>query len=286
MNFYWTALSSLHSGLGAWHLTSTARDWCHQNNYWEFVEFFNKYAGQTRSPAATGAFCALREGLNAADTRKFPEATYGRAEMKNKDRYIAICNAHATRGAKMDSVEAVLNGQGNQRNTQRGLNDSGWEILDGNYERFLHQIDPDVTSIGWWRVGGAVTPSTPVYARFARGFDHANGKDAMSFDIKDSFFNGKPLNGEYPVTVRVVYYDKGTGKWAMQYDAVGDPRKTAYVVAKTDTGTWKERTVTLNDAHFGNRGLHGADLMLVNMDAEDDIFHMVELTKGDGQPAR
>ena len=104
----------------------------------------------------------------------------------------------------------------------------------------------------------------PVHARFARGFDYANGKDAMYFDIKDSFFNGKPLDGEYPVTVRVVYFDIGSGKWAMQYAAVGEPNKTAYVVTRTNTGTWKERTVTLHDARFGNRGPHGADLMLVN----------------------
>ncbi len=284
MNFYWTALSALHNGLGTWHLTSTAREWCRENKDWEFIEFFNKYAGQNRSPDANGAFCALREGLNAADTVKFPEGTYGKADIKNRARYIAICKAYAARGATMDSVEAVLNGQGNQRNTQKGLNDAGWEVLDGNYERFLHQIDAEETSIGWWRVGGPVTPATPVYARFARGFEHASGKDAMYFDIKDSFFHGTPLDGRSPVTVRVVYYDKGTGQWALQYDAVGDPSKTAYVVTKTDTGSWKEKTVTLNDAYFGNRGPHGADLTLVNTDADDDIFHIVELTKGNGRP--
>ena len=279
MSFYWTALSSLHSGLGAWHLTSTARDWCHEHRSWEFVEFFNKYAGQTRSPTATGAFCALREGLDSADTRKFPESIYGEATQKNKKRYVDICAAYAARGARMDSPEAVLNGQGNQRKTQRGLNDAGWEVLPGNYERFLHQIDPDETSIGWWRVGGEVTPATPVYSRFARGFDHASGKDAIYFDIKDSFFSGKPLNGDYPVTVRIVYYDQGAGQWALQYDAVADPKQTAFSVTKTNSGTWKEKTITLADASFGNRGPRGADLMLVNTDAEDDIFHLIELTR-------
>ena len=279
MNFYWTALSSLHGGLGAWHLTSTARDWCREHNSWEFVGFFNRHAGQTRSASATGAFCALREGLDSADTKKFPEAIYGEATQKNRKRYVAICAAHAAKGARMDSPDAVLNGQGNQRNTQSGLNDSGWEIERGNYERFLHQIAPDETSTGWWRVGGAVTESTPKYARFARGFDHAGGKDAMYFDVQDSFFQGHPLDGAYPVTIRIVYYDKGSGQWALRYDATGDPQKTACVVTKTDSGTWKEKIVVLDDAHFGNRGPRGADLMLVNTDAEDDIFHMIELTR-------
>jgi hypothetical protein len=179
----------------------------------------------------------------------------------------------------MDNVDGVLAGQMNQRFQQRGFNDAGWQIFRGNYERFLHQIDPDETSAGWWRVGGEVTASTPIYSRFARGFDHSHGKDALYFDIKDGFFSGKPLGGRYPVTVRVVYYDKGSGRWALEYDAVGDPKKTAYVVTKTDSGTWKDRTVTLSDAYFGNRGPRGADLALVNTDAEDDVFHMIEATR-------
>ncbi len=279
MNFYWTALSALHNGLGTWHLTSTAREWCHENSAWDFVEFFNKYAGQNQSANATGAFCALREGLNAADTKKFPEEKFGKADIKNRDRYIAICRAYASRSARMDSVDGVLAAQTTQRNTQKGLNDSGWQILDGNYERYLHQLDAEETSVGWWRVGGEVTASTPIYARFARGFEHASGRDAMYFDVKDTFFGGKPLAAASPVTVRVVYYDKGNGRWALQYDAVDEPRKTAFEITKTDTGTWKEKTVILTDAYFGNRGPHAADLMLVNTDAEDDIFHMLEITR-------
>lgn len=283
MGFYWTALSALHSGLSVWNLTGTARDWCRENNSWEAARFFDKYARQTHSSTATGAFCALREGLDASDTEKFPESKFGAASRNNRERYLAICKARAQRGAKMDDPDGVLAGQMNQRFQQKGLNDAGWQIFRGNYERFLRQIDPDETSAGWWRVGGGVTPSTPVYSRFARGFDHAHGKDALYFDIKDSFFSGKPLGGAYPVTVRVVYYDKGSGRWALEYDAVGNPKKTAYIVTKTDTGTWKELTVILSDAHFGNRGPRGADLTLVNVDAEDDVFHMIELTRVRGK---
>ncbi len=140
---------------------------------------FNKYAPQTDSRAATGAFCALREGLDASDTRKFPESPFGAALRKNRDRYIAICKAYAARGARMDDPGGVLAGQMNQRWAQEGFNDAGWRIFPGNYERFLRQIDPDKTSAGWWRVGGAITPSTPAYSRFARGFDHARGKEVM-----------------------------------------------------------------------------------------------------------
>jgi hypothetical protein len=279
MSFYWTALSALHSGLNIWELTGSARDWCREHDYWDFARFFNKYAGQTRSPVASGAFCALHQGLDAADTKQFPEAEFGEASHDNPQRYLAICAAFAAHGAKMDSVEGVLRNQTNQRNTQQGLNDAGWKIFPGNYERFLRQIDPDQTSVGWWRVGGEVTESTPVYARFARGFDHAHDKDAMYFDIEDGFFSGKPLAAEYPVRVRIVYYDRGSGRWSLKYDAVTDRQKLACEVTKTDSGTWKEEIVTLRDANFGNRGPRGADLMLVNSDAEDDIFHMIEVSR-------
>jgi hypothetical protein len=284
LGFYWTALSALHSGLSVWNLTGTARDWCRENNSWEAARFFDKYAGQTHSATATGAFCALREGLDAADTDKFPEARFGAAQRNNRERYIAICQAYASRGAKMDDPDHVLAGQMVQRFDQKGFNDAGWQIFRGNYERFLHQIDPDRTSAGWWRVGGALTSSTPIYARFARGFDHSAGKDAMYFDVQDSFFSGKPLGAEYPVSVRVVYYDGGKGAWALQYDAAGNPRKTACTVAQTGSGTWKEQTVTLQDAWFGNRGPRGADLVLVNTGAEATLFHMIELTRAPRQP--
>ena len=51
---------------------------------------------------------------------------------------------------------------------------------------------------------------------------------------------------------------------------------------KTGTGTWKEISVTLSDAHFGNRCPRGTDLMLVSLDQEDDAFHMVQVTRKTG----
>ena len=43
----------------------------------------------------------------------------------------------------------------------------------------------------------------------------------MYFDIADRFFGGKPLDSAYPVIVRVVYFDSGSGSWALTYDANG-----------------------------------------------------------------
>jgi hypothetical protein len=101
----------------------------------------------------------------------------------------------------------------------------------------------------------------------------------MAFRLTDSFFSGGRLAGAYSVSVRVMYFDEGRGKWALYYDALGDPNKRAYDVVKTDTKQWKEKLVTLADANFGKSGPLGSDLSLVNLDADDDIFHMVEITR-------
>jgi len=278
MSFYWTALSALHAGLSRWTITGSARQWCAENHFWEHGRVFNEYARQIFSDRATRAMCVLRDGLDSKDTERFPEAQYGEAIIGNKQRYINICKAFASKGARMDSPAAVTKGQMYQRKTQRGLNDAGWGIFPGNYERFLHQVNANETSVGWWRVGG-ITESSPIYNRFARGFDNASGKNTMYFDIKDSFFSNMPLNGACPVALSVIYYDQGIGKWALKYDAIGNPEKTSLIVTKTGSGIWKEVVVTLNDAYFGNRCPHQSDIMLVSVDSEDDIFHMIELER-------
>ena len=122
-----------------------------------------------------------------------------------------------------------------------------------------------------------------MYGRFARRFDRASGRDAMFFNLDDAFFGGnEPLNGRHELEVRVVYFDAGRGKWALKYDAVSNPEKTALEVTNTGTNRWKEIRVTLKDAAFNNRAGRGGDLPLVNLDAEDDTYHLVEVTRRTG----
>jgi hypothetical protein len=104
----------------------------------------------------------------------------------------------------------------------------------------------------------------------------------MYFRIDDDFFFNQALDGAYPVKIRVVYLDKGTGSWALKYDAVGNPQKVAYTVTKGNTGVWKEKTVVIDDGYFGHRCPHDTDIVLANTDSEDDAFHMVEVTREQG----
>ncbi len=237
--------------------------------------FFNTWAAELDPPTARGGFSIFHEGLAAEDTKKFPVAAYGVAKQSNTARYAAICAAYASQGAKMDHLAAAALGQVAQRKEQAGFNDAGWEIWPGNYERFLTQIDPDATSKGLWRVNGDLTTNSHPYDRFARSFDSASGKNVMAFDIHDLLL---PSVGQR-VRLSVDYLDRGTGQFELRYDAVGNSQKMAFVVTKTNSNTWKSSSVVVTDWLFGNRGPNGADLLLVNVDSEDDIFHKLELTK-------
>jgi subtilisin-like proprotein convertase family protein len=136
-------------------------------------------------------------------------------------------------------------------------------------------MNPDTTSKGLWRVNGTLTTGSHPYDRFARGFDSATGRDTMVFDINDNLI---PSAGQR-VRLSVDYLDRGTGQFAMRYDAVGNNQKTAFTVTKTNTNTWKTASVVVTDWAFGNSGPSGADLTLVNLDSDDDIFHKLEVIK-------
>jgi len=42
----------------------------------------------------------------------------------------------------MDDLDSAAMGQVYQRDYQTGYNDAGWNIAEGNIERFMTQIDP------------------------------------------------------------------------------------------------------------------------------------------------
>lgn len=270
-NMYWTQLWGLHNGQDIHNQVSADLQ---RPEFYPAFEFYSRYAGYKDPRDSHGAWCALREGLDYTDTVRFPEGKFGALGGRagdNQQRYAAIVKAMSPFGAAQSSVPA------SRRTNWKGMDDVGFDIFRGNYELYLRQINPNETSQGLWRVG----PKDQFYGRFARRFDHVSGKDAMFFDLDDAFAGG-PLNGRYPVEVRVVYFDEGRGKWALKYDAVGNVQKTAITVEKTGTGRWKEMRVTLPDAFFGNRGERGSDVALVNLDTENDTFHLIEITRSTG----
>ena len=276
LGMYWCAVEQLNAGMTIWDWSGSVMEGAAANDIVSSAGFFNTWAAELDPPTARGGFCIFHEGLASDDIVKFSEATYGSPATKaNTARYTAICAAYASQGAKMDDLNAATLGQVAQRRAQIGFNDSGWGIWPGNYERFITQMNPDSTSKGLWRVNGTLTSNSHPYDRFARGFDSASGRNTMYFDINDKLL---PSAGQR-VRISVDYLDRGTGQFALQYDAAGNNQKTAFTVAKTNTNTWKTASAIVTDWAFRNQGPSGSDLTLVNLDSDDDIFHKLEVTK-------
>jgi hypothetical protein len=244
-------------------------------NYDSTFAFFNKYAGQKIPGLATNAMCALKDALDASDSTRFPSGTYG-AVTQNAARFTNIYNAYSSYGAKLEDMPTAL-GNDMVCLTAKGTNDVGWHLLPGNYERFLHQINANATSAGYWNVNSA--DSNSMYGRFARGFDIANNKTGLYFDVEDNFLRNAPLNGAYPTTIEVTYLDSGYGSWQLFYDAVGNNNKASIIVTCTNTKKWMKAQVTLADANFGNGSVNNSDFYIKNTGTENVIFSVVELSR-------
>lgn len=297
LGFYWGAIGGLNQGLSLWDITSSALKRAAETELEtgrpkpsinDTFRFFNKYAGQIDPAISTRGFIALHEGLDSSDIVKFPIKDYGDfpAGRASQERYEAICAdpVYSARGAKMDDPFNATRGQVDQRRNQTGYNDCGWEIVAGNYSRFITQINPDTTSIGVFRVGGVIDASSSPYSRFARSFETSSGKDIMYFDCADALF-AEPAE---EVTLTVTYYDPlvpptddpaAYSTWSLQYDAGGKDLATALSITNVGDGTWKTASVTLTDAVMQNQGPFKSDFALVNTDGLDDIFHMVEVDR-------
>jgi hypothetical protein len=83
------------------------------------------------------------------------------------------------------------------------------------------------------------------------------------------------------MTVTVVWYDAKAGStWKLDYDAGKSSMKTALTVTGKGDKQWHHTTVTVADAVLRQGGAKGSDFALVNTDAADDIFSLIEVHRG------
>lgn len=265
---YWSAIFATHCSLDMWNLPQDA---CQGNTYAPAINFFNTYAGCHNASLSPTAFCALRKGLDAADTVAYPESIYGKAKKSNVERYLRISKAYNHHGAIQGDPEKAISG--GMKNRQRdNYNDVGWKILPGNYYRYLAQIDADRTSAGWWHVG----PEKSIYGRFARGFDFEAGKTEMLFQLDSRFFPDNKV--PHQVAVKVTYLDQGQGQWALCYNN-GSFKTEARRVRCQNSDDWKTIIIHLDDAYF-NRGLERrSDMTIKHINGDDTLFHTIEIER-------
>jgi hypothetical protein len=258
-------------------------DWPNQDNsgitdplFDQAFNFFNKYAGQKNPVKSTNALCVLKDALDASDEVRFPAATYGTVFRTNTQRYQNIVNKFSAFGAKLEDVNTATGTEMDELSAT-GTNDVGWRLLPGNYDRYLHQLTPNATSVGYWNVQSLDTNS--MYGKFARGFDIANNKKALYFDVDSAFLSNAPLDGKYPVTIDVTYLDNGGGSWQLYYDSKSGANTPSIQVTCGITNTWKKASVTLTDAYFSNRGINGSDFYIKSTNSGNVIFAIVELAR-------
>jgi hypothetical protein len=257
-------------GLDLWEVDYSA---VKTGKYDEGFAFANRYSYFKRPQTSPYAFIAMRDVLDSADTVRFPEGTYGKAVQSNGERIEKIESEFQKYGAKVGDLDAATSLLGsNYLFEAKAMNDVGFGLIARNYSRFITQIDANKTSVGLWRVGPADQP----YGRYARSFENASGRKRMVFDLDDKFL---PHGAHGPITLKLIYLDQGTGIFSLRYDSSADPDKAAVTITKTNSGRWVNKSITIADGEFTNRGPLNSDFSLVNEDEEDDVFHLIEITK-------
>jgi len=275
LGFYWAAINGLNQGLLVHDVTASAFGEMRKLNYRESIDLFNKYAPQIWPDRATGAFIALHEGLDANDKDKYPESKYGRGD--DVARAKKICSAHAEFGCRLDDTsDALTKGQVLQRHTQKGYNDVGFDIWPTNYQRWLEQIDADVTSQGIFRVGGTLNAHSSPYSRFARTLLHHQNKTGMFFKLHEDFARLNPIRS---LRFRVVWYDSAVGSWQLKYKSTSGSESIGHSQSMVGGKKWNEALFTLPDAAMDRSYDRGSDFKIVSKDSTDAVFHMIEIAR-------
>jgi hypothetical protein len=111
----------------------------------------------------------------------------------------------------------------------------------------------------------AQTTASDVDGMSARTTTGSAAENDMYFSIDPSV----AATSSYDATIKVSYYDSGTGTVALQYDnGIKDPYHTAGTITLTGSDTWKTASLPISGAYFGGLENAGADFRL---DAQQPI---------------
>jgi hypothetical protein len=171
-----------------------------------------------------------------------------------------IQQANMQRGAKLPKDDTAFASKASEKQKKaKYLYDVCWQCFPGNYGKYMTQVDPDGTSVGYWQLG----PVDQLYGRFARGLEHSTGKNTITVQIEKNF--GGSVIAKKRALVRVVYFDQGGGSWALGYNGT-----RLASVKKHHTKTWKTTEVNMTFAQ-------SRTFTLASLDGEDDVFSLLEV---------
>jgi hypothetical protein len=103
-NYYWTAISTVDRGLDLWEVDYRT---VQTGKYDEGFAFASRYFYYKHPQTSPYAFIALRDVLDSADTVRFPEEKYGKAEQSNAERVKKIESEFKQSGAKVGDLDAA-----------------------------------------------------------------------------------------------------------------------------------------------------------------------------------
>lgn len=135
-----------------------------------------------------------------------------------------------------------------------------------NYEWFIYQRNPQRAQV--------VRNGLP--AGYKSLSARSDGTGALRLDIEDAWSGAgqqpQAVGGCALYTVDVEYQDSGSDRFVLRYaDFAGNVVERS--VSKSNTGQWRTARFTFNDAYLNDSLPSGADLELVNPDAQPDVFH-------------
>ena len=238
------------------------------------MAFFNRHAGHKDPATSPAAFISFRDSLDTADVTRFSVAKYGPVnssknpeQFVNKTRVLKILREFESHGASLGGNDTHIGGaiskNGVHQKKAMVLYDVCWRCYEGNYGRYLEQMDPDETSVGWWQVG----PLDEPYGRFARGLEHSTGRTSITIRIDPRFGTASAA-----AVIRLVYLDQGSGNIVITYD--GDRVGS---VPKMNSGSWRVARANMTLAPAARRTTGMDVLTLASENAEDDIFSLLEV---------
>ena len=268
---------ALTFGLAQWNLYS---GFLGNATFLPTMEFFNRQAPTTELSTAAAAFVSFRDSLDTADVARFPETefgpvnnSHGKTDQLNGTRMLRVAHSMAAYGARVDDVNEARSRKSIEQKKGNSLNDVGWHIWPGNYQKYMQQVDPAATSVGRWRVG----PKDQGFGRFARSLDQESGRTAIRTALEPHFASShRDDKGMLNVTLRVVHLDEGVGRWTLEYFAAGGGPATAMTIAGTGSGRWKVAESNVAMAPCDGQG-PGFDFELRSLDRQNDVFSLMEV---------
>ncbi len=161
--------------------------------------------------------------------------------------------------------------------TSKNLSQVSIRLASQNIEQGIVQhtggdVDTEVVTVG----------SPPVEARRSGNGQVLPSPDGnlvadyyMKFDVDDNFiFNGNPTSR---IRIEVEYFDQGTDKFGIQYDAPDANFRNTALATKGDTGEFRVAVFNLCAAQFMNETQNG-DFRLTDNNDGADIISRISVT--------